>query len=142
MCQSFFSVCPTIKTVGGKLVARSSWWAYLTCLGLYSAKVTVDPTRSLVVVNRKLGWLLPSRREIPFADIRCVAYCYQGPSSSAAARWFSEIEEDNFTVGLRLQDQTYIHLFRFRGSSRGTQEVESKAYATQLAKLIGVPLSR
>jgi hypothetical protein len=114
----------------------------MTRLGLYSCTVTVDPKRASVVVSRRLLWLLTASREIPFADVRQVAYGYQGPGPSAAARWLSEDDEEHFTVGLRLRNQSHVPLFTFRGSSRGTQEEESKAYATQLAEMIGVPLGR
>jgi hypothetical protein len=81
-------------------------------------------------------------RVIPFQDIRCVAYDYQGPSSSAAARLLTDDNEEFFTVGLRLHDQTYVPLFRFSGYKRGNQEQESRAYAERISKIIGVPLSR
>jgi hypothetical protein len=113
----------------------------LACLGLCSCEVTVDPERSTVTVVRQIGWVVKTRPTIPFHKIRCVAYCFQGPPA-----WLANSPDyqggDSFTVGLRLHDQTYIHLFSFRGSCTGTQEEESRTYAEQLGQMIGVPLSR
>src|ERR1700682_356838 len=134
-------MCPRIKTTGGKLRAKSSWLASLACLGLYSCEVVVDAQRSLVTVIRRFFWFVKTKRELPFTDIHGVAYDYQGPRS-AVARWLTDDPEDCFSVGLRLHNQAYIHPFSFCGSRPGTPEEESKAFASQLAKLIGVSVGR
>jgi hypothetical protein len=77
-----------------------------------------------------------------FDDIQCVAYGYQGGPRSALASWLTDDPEDCFGVGLRLHDQAYIHLFHFRSSSAGKADGESRAFASNLAKLIGVSVGR
>jgi hypothetical protein len=94
-----------------------------------------------VTVIRRFFWFLKAKRVFSFSDIHGVAYGYQGPHS-AVARWMTDDPEDCFSVGLRLRDQEYIHLFFFRGSWPGMPEEESKAFASQLAKLLGVPVAR
>jgi hypothetical protein len=134
--------CPRIDSVGGRLVARTSWWGYASRLGLYSCEVTADPRRSIVTVSRRFLWLLKTKRRVQFADIRSVAYGYHGRGSSVASRWLSDNDYDCFTVGLRLQDARYLHLFRFRGVGDGTEERLARDYAERLAAMTGAPLGR
>jgi hypothetical protein len=138
-----FSRCPCIETQDGKLLAKSSWWAYMACLGLYSTEVAVDTVHRKVIVACRFFWFFQTKRFVSFNEIRCIAYDYQGPSGSALVRWLTDDdEEEAFSVSLRLEDQTVIPLFSFFGNRWGTQEEESKNYVEQLSKMIGVPVSR
>ena len=141
MIASVFSTWPRIETDGGKLRATSSWLAYLSCLGLYSCEVVVDPKTSLVSIVRRIGWFCKTERQLRFGGIQRVAYGYQGPRSTIG-KWLADDPDDYFSVGLWLRDQAYIHLFYFRGSGRGTAAEDSKTFACDLARLIGVPVGR
>ncbi len=142
MCASIFSNCPSVERKAGKLLARSSWWAYLTCLSLYSWEVAVDPVRSQVIIVCRFLWFFQTKRVVPFHEIRFVIYDYRGPSGSAVVRWLNEPNEEFFSVGLKLKDQTVIPLFEFQGSKWGSQEEESKNYAGQLSEMVGAPIGR
>jgi len=88
-------------------------------------------------VERRILWILRTKRTIPFRAIECIAYDYQGPRSQIG-RLLSDSTDESFTVGLRLDNQDYVHLFRFSG----LWEEEAKTYATQLAKMTGAQLGR
>jgi hypothetical protein len=142
MRRSVAYTCPIIETREGRLLAKSSWYAFVTCLGLYCCEVTVDPKRALVTVSRRIGWFFKTRRAIPFRQIDYVTYRYHGPSSSAFVRWMSEYDEEWYSVGLKLNDLSHVHLFRFQQSGRAPFDEESKSFAERLHKLIGVPLTQ
>jgi hypothetical protein len=107
----------------------NSWF-----LGLYSLSTVLDRAKKAVTVTRKFLWFLKAKRTIPFADIRCVAYNYQ------ARGWGSDSSvEDHFTIGLRLQDGSYVHCLSRAGTAA---EEASRTFATWLAEIVGAPLSR
>jgi hypothetical protein len=142
MSMSIFSDGPRIETQAGKLVARSSWWAYLRCLGLFSLHVIVEPAHSQVRIIRQFLWFFQTKRLVPFREIGGIVYDYQGPSASVAVRWLIDDYAEFFSVGLKLHDGTVIPLFEFSGYARGPQEEESRDYAEQLSEMIGVPVGR
>ena len=119
----------------GKLLARSRWWSNL---GIWSLELSVDPSRSRVLIKRRILWFFKTRRVLNFGEILCVVYDYQGPSGSAAVRLLSDDEwAEEFSVGLKLQDMTILPLFSFAG-----QEEESREFAESLSEMIGVPIGR
>jgi hypothetical protein len=132
---TFFELSTMNETKKEKLLARTPWWSNL---GIYSLEMSVDPSRSRVIIKRRILWFFKTRRALNFGEIRCVVYDYQGPSVSAAVRLLSDNDwAEEFSVGLKLQDMTILPLFSF-----GRQEEESRTFAESLSEMIGVPIGR
>jgi len=130
-------ILPRIETTAGKLIAQTPWLAYAGCFGAYSCKVVADSANRELTLERRILWIFKTKRTIPFRAIECIAYNYQGPRSQVG-RLLSDSTDESFTVGLRLDNLDYVHLFHFSGF----WEEEAKAYATELAKMTGATLGR
>src|SRR5579883_1895849 len=104
---------PELGLPDGPVVVRNCWF-----LGLYSREMIVERANPFVTMVQRFFWLFTSVKRIQVSDIRCLAYNYEGPSSSAVTEAFSdECNEDRFTIGLRLQDGIYVHCISRSGTS-------------------------
>ena len=131
------------------MIAASSWWTMLISLGMLYRKVAVDVSDKTVSIYSRYLWLIRLRRAIPFADVRAVTYGYDDDSG----------DYDWFRVGLRLADDSELHLFNFVGEGTfitggslpswmcwdefeidfsGGQEKESRLFVNVVSKIINV----
>jgi hypothetical protein len=152
------SICPRVSKVKRKLVATTAWRLRLLTLGWLYRKVTVDPKKEELLIDRRYFWLFPRHRRIRFGAIKAVTYGYHDWAMGSSWSWDHD-SVDLFSVGLRLQDDDELHLFYFYGDGTfrndgplpdwlywddflfdlsGTQEKESKAFVELLSKMIGV----
>lgn len=163
---SLLSVGPKIYKDRDRLVARSSIIGLCLNLGLRYCKVIVDPHQKVISIRRRLAWLIPKKRTVPFKWIKSVTYGYADENPDQyTALWGGWQTFDFFRVGLRLyprnerSEDEDLHLFSFFGEGTiahhgylpdwlfwpahainigGTQESTSKLFVEALSRLIGV----
>lgn len=156
------SLDPRIRKRGKQLHATTGWRTWLLTLGLCDRAVVVDPAARVVRIRDRVCWLFPRRRRVRFDHIRAVAYGYSDPNAVGGLN-FARDTFDVFTVGLKLHADRddYRHLFRFVGEgsfindgplpnwfylgeyvfdAEASQEGESRAFVTVLARLTGKPV--
>jgi hypothetical protein len=152
------SICPRISKTQRGLVASTAWRVRVLTLGWLYRRVTVDPKRKEVTIQRRYFWVFPRQRRIPFKAIAAISYGYQDWAPGASWTWAHD-SVDLFSVGLRLHGGDELHLFYFYGDGTftndgplpdwvywdayafdlsGTQEKESRVFVDLLSKLIGV----
>jgi hypothetical protein len=157
------NVRPRMRKVGGALVADTAPHIAILTLGLKLRRVMIDPQQKAVRIFARYAWLIPRVRHIPFDVVQCVLYDYMELNNqfNPLAGWGAYQEQDMFTVRLRLKDGEEPVLCRFYGQgdflnnsimpdwmywgdeikadlTHGSQESESRSYATTVAALIGV----
>jgi hypothetical protein len=158
-----FRFRPRIRRDGGRLVATSGRRSQVFSLGLWWRRVTVDRNARTIRIESRGGWIFRSARTIPFDRIAEVLYGYGQLDPSSYAPMAAYHDDDLFTVGLLLDDNKEVPLFRFYGTgsftnntiwpdwmyfdstimerlTQGPQEDESLYFADALALLIGVPI--
>ncbi|MFN0195811.1 MAG: hypothetical protein ACKVT0_03650 [Planctomycetaceae bacterium] len=154
----FLSICPRIRKQGERLVISTSIFVWLLFLGSLYRIVLVDPSGQWIAVNSRYLWFIRRRRKIPFTSILAITYGYEDVSADS---WFSSTYNtyDWFKVGLRLNDESEVHLFNFVGEGSfvnesvlpdwffwadytfditGAQESESRLLVDLLAQMINV----
>ena len=154
-----FAICPRIRKNSGSIIASTAWRVQVVLLGMLYRRVEIEPaSKSILMVSRYL-WLIRRRRTIRFADVHAVTYGYEDLSGEAAYFSYGHDSFDWFTVGLRLHDDTELHLFNFLGDGTytnhgplpdwvywdeftfnitGSQEKESRVFVDLLAKMLDV----
>jgi len=155
------NVRPRIRKFNGALVADTAPHIAVLTLGLKLRRVMLDPKQRAVRIFARYGWFFPRVRHIPFDVVRCVLYSYTdvNPLSGLGAQQ----EQDMFTVRLRLMNGEEPILCRFYGQgafvnntilpdwmywegemianlTQGSQEDQSRLYATAVSGLIGVQI--
>jgi hypothetical protein len=155
------NVRPRIRKINGALVADTAPHIAVLTLGLKLRRVMLDPRHRAVRIFARYAWFFPRVRHIPFDVVRCVLYTYSdvNPLSGLGA----QREQDMFTVRLRLKNGEEPVLCRFYGQGgfvnntlwpdwmywedqmianvvQGSQEDESRLYATAVSNLIGVEI--
>lgn len=150
------ALCPRIRKQGDCILVTTAWRTSLLSLCTIYRKVLIDPqSRKLAITSRYL-WLISRFREIPFSAIQDITYGYEDMSMDLT---YANDSFDWFTVGLRLTDDTELHLFNFIGDGTfsnngpfpdwsyweefaldlsGSQEKESRVFVDLLAKMVGV----
>lgn len=101
---------PVVRREGAFLVIESGWRTALLTLGGRKRRVTIDPKNRIIRIQDRRFWGFIGRQVIPFDRIQEIIYSY---SDLAGSDWFSHDEQDLFRVGLWLQDNKDIILFRF-----------------------------
>ncbi len=150
------ALCPRIRKSDGCIVATTAWRMSAVSVGTIYRKVVIDPQSSHLVVASRYLWFISRSREIPFSRIQAVTYGYEDTSIDFS---YSHDSFDWFTVGLRLTDETELHLFNFIGDGTfsnsgplpdwlywdefafdlsGSQEKESRVFVDLLSKMVGV----
>jgi hypothetical protein len=155
------SFCPRITKRDLSIIATTAWSVRLLSLGTVYRQVIVDARTKTVAIYSRYLWFLVRRRAVRFSSVSAVTYGYEDVSPDA---FFSYAHDsyDRFTVGLRLADDSQVHLFSFVGEGTytnngpfpdwfywddfafdisGNQETESRAFVEVLAKLIGVKVA-
>jgi hypothetical protein len=136
----FVPSLPQIVSTRDALVASSHLVDVVFSLGLLKYTITADVKRSQVHIVRRLLWLWRVRHVIPFRDVHHVYFRYSGTNSKTMAILGTHPSE-YYTVGLSLIDGSDVLLCRFWGYGHRRNEEVAAAYADQLRKMIGVPLS-
>ncbi|MGE0378212.1 MAG: hypothetical protein AB7I48_04300 [Planctomycetaceae bacterium] len=154
------AVCPRIRKDSGRIVATTAWRVRVLLLGMVYRQVVIDPTARAVTMFSRFLWFIRRTRSMNFSRVRAVTYGYEDLSSDQilAYAWDSF---DWFTVGLRLADDSELHLFSFIGEGTfgndgpfpdwmywedfrfdisGSQERESRAFVDVLSLLLDVPV--
>jgi hypothetical protein len=152
------AICPRIRKEESRIVATTAWRARLLLLGLLYRKVVIDPVKRRLCISSRSLWLIRRERRIPFSKIEAVTYGYEDWSPDQILA-FAHDSFDCFSVGLRLMDQSQIHLFHFLGEGTfgndgplpdwmyweefawdvsGSQEKESRGFVELLSRMIGV----
>jgi hypothetical protein len=131
---------PQIVSSPDSLVVTSPFIDVVFTLGLFRYTITADVKRSQVLIIRRLFWCWPVRHAISFRDVQHVFFRYSGTKSKTVAILSSQPNE-YYTVGLSLIEGSEVLLCRFYGYGNRRTEESAAAYADQLRKMIGVPLS-
>ena len=155
----FLSLGPRIEKSGETLIARTSFWQALICLGLFLRRVEVDPARRVISIQDRYFWLFPRERSVPFGLVKDIIYRYD--DFSMGLNWSAGQSSDSFRVGLRLLDFDEVFLFGFSGAGTfanngvwpdwmywqeyaldfsGRQGSDSRAFVEILMKMMGVSL--
>lgn len=157
------NVRPRIRKIQGALVADTAPHIAVLTLGLKLRRVMIDPKQKAIRMFARYGWFVPRIRHIPFDAITCVLYTYNELNNqlNPLSGWQAYQQQDMFVVRVRLKNGEEPILCRFYGQgdfvnnsilpdwlywedqmasnlTRGSQEDESRAYATTVANLIGV----
>jgi hypothetical protein len=149
---------PRIRKRDGRLTVSTGWCTRLATLGMWYRRLVVDPQVKVITVHRRYFWLFARTRDIPFQAVKAVTYGYGDLSPASTISWAHD-SLDVFSVGLRLRDETELHLFNFSGAGTfsnegpwpdwmywqeylfdlsGTQETDSRAFVNLFSKMIGV----
>ena len=160
MFRSLRSIGPKITKVNGKLVARTHFLVGLLTLFFSNRQVVVDPARKLVTVTNRWFWFFPSRREIPFEQVRSILYDYKDVSPGSLFSHHDAI--DRYAVRLLTQDNSRVYLFSFYGDGAfqnnsglpdwwfggeyffdrtGNQDQESRIFVELLHQMIEAPIN-
>lgn len=157
------SSAPRIERRGDALVARTATRAALLTLGLKRRTVIVDTRQRAVRILSRYLWILPIVRRVPFDAVVRVVYSHTDVNPLQHWPWASYQELDMFAVRIRLVNGEDLLLCRFFGSgdwvnnswwpdwvlwddqlcaelAKTSQETESRAYATAVARAVGAPL--
>jgi hypothetical protein len=159
------NVRPRIRKINGALVADTAPHIAVLSLGLKLRRVMLDPQMRAVRIFARYGWFFPRVRHIPFDVVECVLYTYSELNNqlNPFAGWQEYQEQDMFTVRLRLKDGEEPVLCRFYGQgafvnnsflpdwmfwgdqvvagiTQGSQESQSRLYATTVSNLLGVEI--
>jgi hypothetical protein len=160
LLTKIFAPRPVIKREGTLLIIRSGWRTALLTLGARDRRVTIDPANRIIRVRDRRFWAFIGRQVLEFGQIGEIVYAY---SDLFGNDWVSHDSEDLFRVGLWLNDNRDITLFRFFGQGEfvnntiwpdwmmwsenlRTQifphDMESQALAVAelLAAMVGVPI--
>lgn len=150
------ALCPRIRKDDDTIVANTAWRVSVLSFGTIYRKCVINPQARTVSVSSRYLWVISRFREIPFSEIENVTYGYEDMSMDLA---FAHDSFDWFTVGLRLTDDTELHLFNFIGDGTfsnngpfpdwsywdefafdlsGSQETESRVFVELLATMVGV----
>ena len=153
---------PKLWIAQGRLHARTAFLVRLLALFSYDRQVILNPRTRLITVERRALWLLQTRRTIPFARVECITYRFRRLITSWSW-WVGTTDQlEIFTIRLVLRDpKETVTLLRFSGEGSlrtgwcgvllggdsivelsGTQEEDSRAYVSILARVIGAPLGR
>lgn len=153
-----FAICPRIKKHSGRIIATTAWRVRLLFLGTIYRKVVIDAANKTISIFSCYLWLIRLRRAIPFSKVRAVTYGYEDMSPDSLLSYAHD-SYDWFTVGLRFNDDSEMHLFNFIGEGTfsnngpfpdwmyweefvfditGSQEKESRVFVDVLSKIIGV----
>ncbi len=157
------NVRPRIRKVQSMLIADTAPHIAILTLGLKMRRVMIDPQQKAIRIFARYAWLIPRVRHIPFDVVECVLYTYNELNNqfNPLSGWEAYQQQDMFVVGLRLKDGEEPILCRFYGQgdfmnnsifpdwmywevempanmTHGTQEDESRGYASTVAGLIGV----
>lgn len=159
-----FNVRPRIRLVNGAIVATTAPHIAVLSLGLKLRKVMVDPNHRAIRIFARYAWFFTKVKRIPFEDVKYVLYKYVDASPLGGLPNTTYQEQDLFVVGVRLRNRKEHTLVRFYGQgdfannsimpdwvyfdqigmsrlSQGSQEDESRLYATSVANMIGVELT-
>lgn len=152
------SICPRIRKESDKIIASTAWRIQILSLGAVYREVIVDPKKKRVTISSRYLWTQENKQVVRFREIMAVVYGYEDQSLGAMfARAHNSF--DTFSVGLRLCDDTDVHLFSFSGEGTfanhgplpdwwyweqyaldvaGSQEKESRMFVDLLAHMIDV----
>ena len=154
-----FAICPRITKESNRIVVTTARRVQILLLGLLYRRVEIDPTCESISLWSRYAWLFGRQRTIRFAEVTAVTYGYEDLVSDAGYFSYAHDSFDWFTVGLRLRDDTEVHLFNFVGDGTfvnhgplpdwlywddftfnitGSQEKESRVFVDLLAKLCDV----
>lgn len=152
------AVCPRIRKDAGRVVASTAWRVRVLLLETIYRRLEVDPTTKTLFIRTRYLWLIRLKRVITFAEVEAVTYGYEDMTIGSYIS-FAHDSQDWFTVGLRLKDDSEMHLFNFIGDGTfsnhgpfpdwlywdeimfdisGSQEKESRVFVELLSRLIGV----
>lgn len=160
-------MAPRIFKRDDKLIARTSWSVRILSLGLSLRTVIVDPSEKVISLKSRGFWFIKRVRRIRFSEVTSMLYRYDDVDPFTRSGYvYPWIETPSFwgvySVGLRLTDQSDVHLFRFFAGDfslpnrrwpdwcygwefipepTGFNEHDSRAYLEVVGKLIGVPLN-
>lgn len=149
-----------IPTFSPNITKRKNGLSISSTLFVVNRRVIVNVERKRLLMLTRYFWFWKVGKGFDFEEIEAITYGYRGSASLSASRIFAQEEgAESFDVGLRLVDDTEIHLFTFLGAARfvnngqlpdwcywdemifdivGEQEAESRVLVDVLCKLIGV----
>ena len=155
-----FAPRPVVKCEGSLLIIESSWRTSMLTLGGRSRRVSVDRKNEIIRIQDRRFWVFTNRQVIPFDRIQEIIYNY---SDVLESNWVSHDSEDLFRVGLWLEDDKDVILFRFFGQGEfvnnslfpdwmmieeslpgqivtHNMDSDSLSVADVLSKIVGVPI--
>lgn len=164
MIMRLFAICPRIRNDSGRIVASTAWRLRLLLLGTVYRQVVIDPANEKVSIRSRYLWLIRFHRLVRFSQIQAVTYGYVDESPFANLPIAGD-SFDWFSVGLRFDDDSEVHLFSFIGDGTfvnngelpdwmhkkwdwhswklyqpdivGSQEKESRVFVDVLSEMIG-----
>jgi len=157
---SFFrpNICPRVKKEGGRIIASTAIRLRFFYFWTICRRVVIDASHQKVFATSRYFWVFRQRKMVPFSQVLDVTYGDQiAPDAEAATDQFNW-----FSVGLRMTDNSTMHLFHFIGEQtiskkskrpswissddymaavKNSDQTESRLYADAIARIIGVYVS-
>ncbi len=157
-----FAFSPDVYSDKGLLVARTGWKANVFSIGFAGRSVTLDRNREMIRLRKRWFWFVVTTRYISFASVKEVLYGYTDVDPFQSFSW-AHLQDDLFSVGVKLRTGEEIRLFRFYGQgdfsndgpfpdwffwdeilesklTKGSQEGHALIYAEVVSVLVGVPI--
>jgi hypothetical protein len=151
---------PRIRHEPSKIIAETGWLTLILLLGTVYRRVTVNREKAKITITSRYLWLIRRRRGIKFAWVKAITYGYTSLTTESMTSLAYD-SKDCFKVGLRLIDETEVHLFSFVGDgefindsglpdwmfvfprlvdSVGDQQWQSKKLVDILASMLGTTI--
>lgn len=161
---SFLSNRPSVKISAGKLVVRTGFPQELITAFLDVKRLTVIPRKRQVFYTRRLFYFKRINMSASFDEISRIDYGFS--STGTDWGWSNSImgrqdQLESFGISLIMKDGRRFPVCAFQGEGAvctgwigvlagddsivdfsGTQEVDSRAFANMLSRILGVPLGR
>lgn len=106
--------CPRIRYASAKIIAETGGLTSLLLLGTAYRRVTVNSQKARITIASRYLWFIRRKRVIEFSMVKAITYGHakMTPQSLISGPYDTK---DSFRVGLRLIDETEVHLFSFVG---------------------------
>lgn len=154
------AVCPRIRKESHRIIGTTAWRVRVFLLGLFYRRVEIDADSRRITIVARYAWFVRRELNVPFTRVRAVTYGYEDLSPDSILAYAHD-SFDWFRVGLRLADESELHLFHFIGEGTfgndgpfpdwvyreesvldlaGSQERESRAFVELLSMILDVPV--
>ena len=156
---------PVVQTDADGITAYSGWRAHVLSAGSYDRIVWIDCKEKVVRVRERRFWLGVRWRHIPFRNVVRVVYSHTDISPWSRLPLLAYQQMDMYTIAIKLTTGELVNLCRFCGPgnfinntpvddmlfwadealadlTQGTQDADSRAFARQASRTIGVSLER
>lgn len=160
--SGLLSFKPRVWVDEDRLISRTSLLGQLLRLFAFSKRIVVDRGQKSVIIQRRLFWLIHTKREIPFSQIQRIDYAFDELMTSWNFLSGTTDQLEFFRVSLvvgSIYQEKYVKLWTFWGEGSvmtgwsgwllgdslvdmsGKQEAQSRDYVSLLKEYTGKSLT-